>query len=205
VKKLREGIASFFQDRRRGRPTVLKTEVSQRAQQLLDEGKSVPEVGRELGVKFNPLHKAIRQGRLQQRTGGTPLQVAAVSTKSERSETDSIAPMGNAATRSLKRVAAAMGALESAPVEFEAACDVAGGGVLLALMALARIRSMEQLRSPRCRGIMWRASGYACAALPITGSMPWMASPSSLSIRPCSTASLWCSIGRLTARSFSGR
>lgn len=181
VKKLREeGIASFFQDRRRGRPTVLKTEVSQRAQRLLDEGKSVPEVGRELGVKFNTLHKAIRQGRLRQRTGGTPLQGEAVSTKSERSETDSLAPMGNAATRSLERVAAAMGALESAPVEFEAACDVAGGGVLLALpallatgllrytqqlyrlpngfygitsiflllalMALARIRSMEQLR-----------------------------------------------------------
>jgi len=88
--------------------------------------------------------------------------------------------MGNAATRSLERVAAAMGALESAPVEFQATCDVAQGGVLLALpallaagllrrvpefyqlpngfygiesiflllalMALARIRSLEQLR-----------------------------------------------------------
>ncbi len=88
--------------------------------------------------------------------------------------------MGNAATRTLERVAAAMGELESAPVEFEATCDVAQGGVLLALpallaagllrytpqlyqlpngfygidsiflllglMALARIRSLEQLR-----------------------------------------------------------
>lgn len=88
--------------------------------------------------------------------------------------------MGNGATRSLERVAAAMGALESAPVEFQATCDVAQGGVLLALpallaagllrytpqmyqlpngfygidsiflllglMALARIRSLEQLR-----------------------------------------------------------
>jgi hypothetical protein len=88
--------------------------------------------------------------------------------------------MGNGATRSLERVAAAMGALESAPIEFQAACDVAQGGVLLALpallaagllrgtpefyqlprgfygiesiflllglMALARIRSLEQLR-----------------------------------------------------------
>ena len=88
--------------------------------------------------------------------------------------------MGNATTRSLERVAAAMGALESAPIEFQPTCDVAQGGVLLALpallaagllrytpqlyrlppgfygiesiflllgmMALARIRSLEQLR-----------------------------------------------------------
>jgi hypothetical protein len=88
--------------------------------------------------------------------------------------------MGNGATRSLERVAAAMGELESAPIEFQASCDVAQGGVLLALpfllavgllrhsaeiyqlpkgfyglesiflllglMALARIRPLEQLR-----------------------------------------------------------
>lgn len=88
--------------------------------------------------------------------------------------------MGNGATRCLERVAAAMGELESAPIEFQATCDVAQGGVLLALppllaagllrhtpefyqlpkgfyglesiflllglMALARIRSLEQLR-----------------------------------------------------------
>lgn len=50
VAKLRdEGIASFFQDRRRGYATVLKAEVRQRAQQLLDEGKKMPEIGRECG------------------------------------------------------------------------------------------------------------------------------------------------------------
>jgi len=88
--------------------------------------------------------------------------------------------MGNGATRSLERVAAAMGALESVPIEFQANCDVTRGGVLLALpallaagllrytpqmyqlpngfygidsiflllalMALGRIRSLEQLR-----------------------------------------------------------
>ncbi len=88
--------------------------------------------------------------------------------------------MGYGATRSLERVAAAMGELESAPVEFQATCDVPQGGVLLALpallaagllryspemyqlprgfygigsiflllafLALARIRSLEQLR-----------------------------------------------------------
>jgi hypothetical protein len=88
--------------------------------------------------------------------------------------------MGNATTRSMERVAAAMGELESAPIEFQATCDVTRGGVLLALpallatgllrytpemyqlpngfygidsiflllalMALGRIRSLEQLR-----------------------------------------------------------
>ena len=44
--------------------------------------------------------------------------------------------MGNAATRSLERVAAAMGALESAPIEFQATVDVSQGGVLVALPAL---------------------------------------------------------------------
>jgi hypothetical protein len=88
--------------------------------------------------------------------------------------------MGYATTRTLERVAAAMGELESAPIEFQATSDVVGGGVLLAvpallaqgllrhrpasyqlpqgfygidsiflllaLMALARIGSIEQLR-----------------------------------------------------------
>ena len=88
--------------------------------------------------------------------------------------------MGYATTRTLDRVAAAIGVLESAAIEFEATSDVAAGGVLmavpallaqgllghrpksyelpkgfygidsifllLALMALARIGSVEQLR-----------------------------------------------------------
>ena len=47
--------------------------------------------------------------------------------------------MGYAATRSLERVAAAMGDLESAPIEFEAAADIPEGGVLLALPALLAV------------------------------------------------------------------
>ena len=88
--------------------------------------------------------------------------------------------MGYATTRPAERVAASMGALASAPIQFAAACDVPKGGVLLALpallatgllrhsaelyqlpkgfygiasiflllalMALARIKSIEQLR-----------------------------------------------------------
>ena len=44
--------------------------------------------------------------------------------------------MGYGTTRSLERVAAAMGELDSAPVRFQAAVDIAEGGVLLALPAL---------------------------------------------------------------------
>lgn len=44
--------------------------------------------------------------------------------------------MGYATTRSLERVAAAMGQLAAAPIAFQLACDVPQGGVLLALPAL---------------------------------------------------------------------
>jgi hypothetical protein len=44
--------------------------------------------------------------------------------------------MGYGTTRTLERVAAAMGQLASAPIEFQTAYDVAQGGVLLALPAL---------------------------------------------------------------------
>jgi transposase-like protein len=44
---------------------VLKGEVLEQAQQLLDAGRSVPEVARELQVLANTVHKAIRAGRLR--------------------------------------------------------------------------------------------------------------------------------------------
>lgn len=47
--------------------------------------------------------------------------------------------MGYATTRSAERVAAAMGVLASAPIQFEAVCDVPKGGVLLALPALLAV------------------------------------------------------------------
>jgi hypothetical protein len=49
---------------------------------------------------------------------------------------DSTTPMGYATTRTLERVAAAMGQLESAPVQFAAAQDIPRGGLLLAVPAL---------------------------------------------------------------------
>jgi transposase-like protein len=67
VKRLREGSAkSFFQTPRRRSASVLKGELKEQAQALLDEGRSVPEVARKLGVLPNTLHKAIRAERLHQ-------------------------------------------------------------------------------------------------------------------------------------------
>lgn len=67
VKRLREGGAkSFFETTRRRSASVLKGEVKEQAQTLLDEGQAVPDVARKLGVWPNTLHKAIRAERLHQ-------------------------------------------------------------------------------------------------------------------------------------------
>lgn len=60
----KEGTEGFFRTPRRRSGSVLTPEVRQRAQSLLDEGKSVPEVSREIRVAGNTLHKAIHSGRL---------------------------------------------------------------------------------------------------------------------------------------------
>ena len=55
--------------------------------------------------------------------------------------------MGYATTRSLDRVAAAMGALSEAPIQFEKALDIPQGGVLLAvpsLLAIGLLRHSKQ-------------------------------------------------------------
>jgi transposase len=60
-----QGTKGFYGEKpRHSSASVLKGEVRERAQKLLDEGNSVPEVGRELGVLPNTLHKAIRAERL---------------------------------------------------------------------------------------------------------------------------------------------
>ena len=75
VKLYREhGAKGFYEAKpRHSSASVLKGEVVKQAQQLLDEGRSVPEVAGELKVLGNTLHKAIRAGRLrgQKKTRGT--------------------------------------------------------------------------------------------------------------------------------------
>jgi hypothetical protein len=67
VKLFREcGSKGFYETKpRHSSASVLKGEVLERAQQLLDAGKSVPETALEVRVLGNTLHKAIRAGRLR--------------------------------------------------------------------------------------------------------------------------------------------
>jgi hypothetical protein len=60
----KHGTEGFYRVPRRRSATVLTDQVRQRAQALLDEGQSVPEVSLAIQVAGNTLHKAIRDGRL---------------------------------------------------------------------------------------------------------------------------------------------
>ena len=65
LKLLRDhGPKVFFAEPKRRSASVLKGEARQLVEQLIEEGRSVPEVAEASGVKANTLHKAIRAGRL---------------------------------------------------------------------------------------------------------------------------------------------
>ena len=150
AKYRREAISGFYQ-RRRGRgPSVMTTEVTAQAQQLLDRGNTRSDVAEELGIKYDTLRKAINQGHLRE---GSPPPTHEVSQKmaasapavvpsdkSSRSDGDAVAgdEMGIACTRPCERVMAALGLLPGgATTQFQACRDVSYGGVLCALPALA--------------------------------------------------------------------
>ena len=61
-----QGAKGFYESKpRHSSASKLKGELLERAQQLLDQGRSVAEVGEELNVLGNTIHKAIRAGRLR--------------------------------------------------------------------------------------------------------------------------------------------
>jgi transposase len=61
-----QGCKGFYEAKpRHSSASVLKGEVLEQAQRLLDEGRSVPEVAGELKVLTNTLHKAVQAGRLR--------------------------------------------------------------------------------------------------------------------------------------------
>src|SRR5437667_8028559 len=68
VKLLRESGSKGFYAARKGRSApVLTPVVLSQAQTRLDEGRSVAEIGQELKVRADTLHKAIGDGRLKKR------------------------------------------------------------------------------------------------------------------------------------------
>jgi DNA invertase Pin-like site-specific DNA recombinase len=67
VKRLREkGAGAFFKAAERKGGWKLTVERLEQAQRLLDQGRSVPQISREIGVLKTTLHKAIDDGRLKQ-------------------------------------------------------------------------------------------------------------------------------------------
>ena len=67
VKRLREqGVGVFFKAARRQGGSKLTPERLVQAQELLNQGRSVPVISQELGVHKSTLHKAIDDGRLKQ-------------------------------------------------------------------------------------------------------------------------------------------
>ena len=61
-------MAGFYQEPKRRGPAVLTTEVLESAQALFDEGLEASAVAEQLGVKRDTLAKAIRAGRLYDRS-----------------------------------------------------------------------------------------------------------------------------------------
>lgn len=68
-KKLREeGSAGFFTPKKRREGRKLTPERLELAQSRLEAGRTVPEIGEELGILPNTIHKAISDGRLKKTT-----------------------------------------------------------------------------------------------------------------------------------------
>jgi hypothetical protein len=96
VKKYREGgIAGFYKKRNTRSAHVLTAKVLTSVQGLLNSGKVVSAIARQLDLKTDTINKAIRDGRLQRITSEPPNG----SIKIERSIADSEAAMGQGCTR----------------------------------------------------------------------------------------------------------
>ncbi len=148
VSKYRDGgVKAFYTPRATRGASVMTSEVTAQAQQLLGVGWSRREVAEQLDLKLDTLRKAIQQGRLtepdppgpgESAPGNAPVpQTPTATDKSTRAVADAAAEMGTACTRPDERVLAAFGLLNGAPTRFETCRDVSFGGVLCALPALA--------------------------------------------------------------------
>lgn len=76
LKLLRDhGPKVFFAEPKRRSASVLKDEIRQAVERLIEEGRSVREVAEVSGVKANTLHKAIRAGRLPRAKKNNPPRI----------------------------------------------------------------------------------------------------------------------------------
>jgi hypothetical protein len=65
VKRYREhGPSGFYAAKKTRGASVLTADVLEKAQEMLDEGRGVPEIAAALGIKRDTLAKAVRDGRL---------------------------------------------------------------------------------------------------------------------------------------------
>jgi len=156
-KLLEEHGAPALRDHRGSKgPTKLTDAVCLRAQRLLDEGSSIRQVAREVGVTDGALHHAMKQGRLTrparaEDTEATTQQMPIAPTvtvsqggalpeqasrPSQRAAEDQTCELGVGVKRITERALARLGKLPEALPEFKASEAVPGAGVLLALPAL---------------------------------------------------------------------
>ena len=133
VKKFREGgTAAFFQPRKGRGGSVFTATILTKAQSMLDEGQTRQKVCQKLNIKLDTLKKAIHSGRLSE----VKPRLSEGTTKSQRSSADAACDMGTGCSRENERVAASLGLISHASLQFEHCNDLSFGGVLCALPAL---------------------------------------------------------------------
>lgn len=135
------GAAALKPEVARRGPHKLKGEVLDRAQELLDEGRSQSETAKTVGVTHGTIHHALKVGRLKR--PAPSISAGLLKSVGERAREDQRAEAGVAVKRTIERTAAAAGQLREAAPCFEATEAAAAAGVLLALPALLQQGLLE--------------------------------------------------------------
>lgn len=131
------GSDAFYKHSSKGRKKsrVLTPERLKKAEELLSDNFTRREAADKLGVKYDTLSKAIQDGRIKANASVDDYAID----KSARSLADYEAGsnIGVGCTRTMDRTLAAFGIINIVENRFERCNDVANGGVLSALPALA--------------------------------------------------------------------
>jgi len=141
------GGESFFRARGSRGGKVMTPEVVAACEGDLASGLSVAQVAEQNGVSPGTLEKAMSQRRVRRvRPASAPALRDAASSKAERSREDAECKLGTACSRPAERLLAAVGAMEQAESRYERCDDVAFGGVLAGLPALAANGLFHRIR-----------------------------------------------------------